>query len=364
MSEALEGFTKLTRTVTSKWMVKNEGRLNFSISIQRGYCWDINRKSLLIHSLIAGYPVPSFYAQDTNDDSLAMLDGKQRMSTIIDYQKGLFALSDMTPFVGDEDISGLRFNELPEAFQEEIKDYSFTVFTFKNMTESQRDQLFLRLNNGLQLSRFQLTRVAASSHVMDFISEMSDYAIFKDINISDAARNSFTDEEIILQILSVMTNGCTQGFSGKELLAFAEELRLNGIDENIQQRIRDVADYLHEAIPSKDTFMKKVHVPVVFNLGAYAREQGIIPAQFGGFLQEFFKNPSAEYSAAARSKSASKDNLKVRVDEIQKAYNRDIYNASEYKAVEPKAKGKGKKATPILETIDYTNPESLEGFVD
>lgn len=47
----------------TKQVVKmiEKGTLLFDATVQHGYVWDIKRKSLLIHSLIAGYPVPPFY---------------------------------------------------------------------------------------------------------------------------------------------------------------------------------------------------------------------------------------------------------------------------------------------------------------
>jgi uncharacterized protein with ParB-like and HNH nuclease domain len=57
------------------------GTINFDNAVQRGYVWDNNRKSLLIHSMIEGYPIPAFYAAK-NDNGYDMLDGKQRLNTI------------------------------------------------------------------------------------------------------------------------------------------------------------------------------------------------------------------------------------------------------------------------------------------
>ena len=39
------------------------GSITFDNAIQRGYVWDLKRKSLLIESMIIGYPIPAFYAR-------------------------------------------------------------------------------------------------------------------------------------------------------------------------------------------------------------------------------------------------------------------------------------------------------------
>lgn len=78
---------------TLNWTVKNLKSMNddrhtldFSHPIQRqSGQWDGDRlkKSLLIHSMLANYPVPPVYclkeAVDGKDFSYSILDGKQRL---------------------------------------------------------------------------------------------------------------------------------------------------------------------------------------------------------------------------------------------------------------------------------------------
>ena len=54
-----------------------KGTIRFDNAVQRGYVWDVKRKSLLIHSMLIGYPIPPFYASKKGD-YYDMLDGKQQ----------------------------------------------------------------------------------------------------------------------------------------------------------------------------------------------------------------------------------------------------------------------------------------------
>ena len=59
--------------------------------------WDIEQQSLLIHSILANFAVPQTYALQMFDgdyDSFSVLDGKQRLTTIYDYMKDGFKLSE------------------------------------------------------------------------------------------------------------------------------------------------------------------------------------------------------------------------------------------------------------------------------
>ena len=131
----MANFTKSNMTITPKWLLKNELKIRFDLSIQRGFVWDTERKSLFINSLIEGYPVPAFYALDnTEDDFLWMLDGKQRLGTVLDYLKEEFALSKNTPNINDVDVAGLKFSELPEDSKMKLR---ILVLIFGNLKTSQ-----------------------------------------------------------------------------------------------------------------------------------------------------------------------------------------------------------------------------------
>jgi hypothetical protein len=344
--EAISKIQKSNINPTGKWFLRNESLLNFSLNIQRNLVWDLDKQSLFIHSLIVGYPVPPYFTQDNGDDILWVLDGKQRITTINSYMKDEFALGKKTPIAYGINIVGLKFSELPQEFQEEIRDYSFSVIRFKNITSEQRDEIFLRLNNGMALTKMELTRVMASSNVMEFINEISKYEFFQNIiAISDSQRNRFTDQEIILQILSVLINGYTKGFSSKELQEFALKLKEDGIQDNIKEVMKNTTDYIYQAIPVKEKFMKKVNIPIIFNIAVKAQNNEITPEKFGGFLQDFFSNTPDEYDYATDSGSAKKENVKVRIDELNKYFDNNINSAPNYQ--KPKEKVKGQVGRPL-----------------
>jgi hypothetical protein len=353
----MANFTKSNMTITPKWLLKNETKTRFDLSIQRGFVWDAERKSLFINSLIEGYPVPAFYALDsTEDDFLWLLDGKQRLGTVLAYLKEEFALSKNTPNINDVDIAGLKFSELPEEFQDEIKNFGFNIWKFKNITELERDQLFYRLNYGMALSKMELTRVVASSKVMDFINDISAQEFFQlKVAISDSQKNRYVDEEVILQIISILMNGHNEGFSGKELKALALNLKENGIPENIQEIVKTTTNYLDQAIPVKEKFMKKLNIPIAFYIAQKAINDDVEPLKFGGFLQDFFANLPDAYYLATQSGSAKKENIKDRIDSMSKYYDENIKTAKEFKMPEIKPQSTSKRGRPSKENVVQIN---------
>lgn len=172
------------------------GSITFDNAIQRGYVWDIKRKSLLIESMILGYPVPAFYARRDESKVFDMLDGKQRSSAICGYLNNEYALEGVS-----EEYEGKYFNELPEEVQDDIISYSLTVYYFEDITDEEVNEMFYRLNNGKALTAIELTRVKAKS--FDVIKELSKHEIFTEA-LKESQINKYTNEDIVIKALVMM----------------------------------------------------------------------------------------------------------------------------------------------------------------
>ena len=145
-----------------------KGKVNYDNAVQRNLVWDVEKKSLLIHSMIYGYAIPAMYFTRDENGVYDSLDGKQRSNAISEFLHDEFALSADTPSVMNEngcveDISGMYFSQLPEWVQDKIKDYNLTIYYYADMTEQEIREFFRRLNNGKPLSAIELTRANVPS---------------------------------------------------------------------------------------------------------------------------------------------------------------------------------------------------------
>jgi len=172
------------------------GSITFDNAIQRGYVWDIKRKSLLIESMIIGYPVPAFYAKRDEDKVFDMLDGKQRSEAICGYINNEYALEGVS-----EEYEGKFFNDLPEEVKDEIISYSLTVYYFEDITDEEVNEMFYRLNNGKPLTAIELTRVKTKS--FDKLKELAAHPIFTEA-LKDSQINRYTNEDIVIKALIML----------------------------------------------------------------------------------------------------------------------------------------------------------------
>lgn len=62
-----------------------EGDLIINPDFQRLFRWEVGQKSRLIESLLLGIPIPSIFVFETEDSKWELIDGLQRISTILEF---------------------------------------------------------------------------------------------------------------------------------------------------------------------------------------------------------------------------------------------------------------------------------------
>lgn len=90
---------------------------------QRLFIWDLHRESELVESIFLGIPIPSLFMATNKDGSWEVVDGVQRLSTLLH-------------FCGENDAISKVGKEKPLALQGLNKLTAFNGYTFKKLPES------------------------------------------------------------------------------------------------------------------------------------------------------------------------------------------------------------------------------------
>lgn len=153
--------------------------------------WSAKEKSLLIESILLGLPIPMFYFAEREDGSWLIVDGLQRTTTIFDYMRGEFSLTDLKYFKGPEDsVYKKKFQDLPRQYQRKIREYQINghlISVEKNDFEMVRE-LFQRINTYGRVLSAQEIRCAlnpgSSIPFIRYLAETTDFieATFGKIN--------------------------------------------------------------------------------------------------------------------------------------------------------------------------------------
>lgn len=117
--------------------------------LQRPFVWNLEQKRELIWSMLIGRHIPHMAIvnivnkKDTSKDICQVIDGKQRLSTMIDFLSNKFTIV----IDGDEYL----FSELPNDYQLAISAYNFRYYIVnepfdKPMTDQQKINWFKFIN--------------------------------------------------------------------------------------------------------------------------------------------------------------------------------------------------------------------------
>lgn len=318
-------------------MVKNK-RIVFENIVQRSYVWEKARKSLFIHSLAMGVPIPATYAKKFDDGSgkrnsnvYDMLDGKQRFSTVAEFINNELVLSELplvtfynelTDEQETEDISNKTFKELSEGLQEKIKNARISVVYFDNLTKEEERELFKRLNNGKPLST--KSRVLASCRDIEELLDISSHELFAEM-LTEKALDNKNQVSIVMKIWCMMNQDIADvSFESKNFNPLMETTEISEEERLEMVQVFDLIMNTHTVLMERKE--KKVakklytetHLVSLVPYFAKAVEDGIDEERMSDWLVEFFKpidgdtSVSEDYNNASGSGSAKSVNIQLR----------------------------------------------------
>ncbi len=330
---------------TLNWTVKNlksmfDGKhtlqMDHVIQRQSGQ-WDGDRlkKSLLIHSIFANYPVPPVYclkeAISEKDYSYSILDGKQRLTTIFDYIDGRYPLDTETPSVTIDDtvyeLGGKYFTDLDTECQQELLRFKFTIYGFEDADDDLIEEIFFRLNNSTPLSKPQKAMPLCGVENAKFIKSILSDRFFSEIcQFSALQRRKSDDMCTLLQAMMLLDNRYAgyefSSISADEIMRYAASIK-NNYSEEQKNRLYDIIDYLEKVFPEKDKMLKKINIPIVMLAADTAMGDGYDPVKnlyrvgpmyFRQWFSYFFAECYEEYKQYCSSGSIKKEKTLKRIE--------------------------------------------------
>lgn len=314
-----------------------KGSIVFDAAIQRNLVWDNERKSLLIHSMLSGYPIPPMYA--TKDDGVySMLDGKQRSNAIADYLSGKFTLTgipEVTLEDGTEiDINGKYFSGLNEELQDALNSYSFTIYYFEDITEDEVSEMFYRLNFGKPLSSVELSRARAKD--LKTIQNIGKHELFT-TSLTAKAFEKYTHEDLVIKSYIMLTsdNPCLDTKVVRPIMETTEFIKddidlMNAVYDRIFNAYKlIIADDSPETGKISKRIAKRLltrtHMLSIMPMVKKSIEDNVSDEMFTNWVKNFFCGTKSvtkynDYNTRCTSGSGHAENVKVRLKIIEKDY--------------------------------------------
>ncbi|GAB3537249.1 DUF262 domain-containing protein [Pontibacter brevis] len=171
-------------------------------NFQRGYVWNRAQASRLIESLIIQCPIPVIYLSQNSDETLSVIDGNQRLTSISLFLDNGFPLTGLSTY---PELDGLTFSELDPRFQRHIINRTVRCIAILKETHPQiKFDVFERLNTGsVRLSPQELRHGIYNGPFMTKVEKLARGSLFKKLT-STTNDNRMKGDELVLRYFALL----------------------------------------------------------------------------------------------------------------------------------------------------------------
>jgi hypothetical protein len=196
-----------TITVANFYEAYQLDKYNFDPVYQRKSIWTDEKKSFLINSIAKNFPIPPIFLHQKIDDETGktkydIIDGKQRLTAIIDFLNNEIPISDEAE---GSNLAGLYFRDLDTPEFSELKKriwrYTISIEYIDTADAQVIDSIFDRLNrNGEKLTGQELRNATYySSELLKSVGKVANLPYWKmRLEVVDKVR--MEDSEFISEL--------------------------------------------------------------------------------------------------------------------------------------------------------------------
>jgi hypothetical protein len=205
-----------TITIRELMSMAEAGELHRAPEYQRKFRWDEEAESRLVESILLGLPVPNLFFATNPDGSWEVVDGLQRISTIIHFSLDNVAQLEeigrperlrLTGLRQLETFNGLTFAELPPPMQLIFTKRGMGVTALSDKSDpSTRFDTFERLNRGaLALTPQEVRACIYEGPLNDLLRELASDSRFTTlVKLQEQNEVNATREELVLKFFAYL----------------------------------------------------------------------------------------------------------------------------------------------------------------
>ncbi len=290
---------------------------------QRKYVWDRKIASQFIESLLLELPIPGiFLAQDNNTRKMLVIDGQQRLKTLLYFydcifpskkgsEKIVFSLINV-----QDQFLGFTHESMPESFRR-LLDNSIIHATIVKLNTPGDDtsmiHIFERINTrGVALTTQEIRNAVYQGKFIDLTKELNDNPNWRKLFGPSDPRQR--DQELIIRFLSLFFKAENYKQPLSEFLNYFVSINRNPSNSFVK-KCEDIFIITVEVVYNelgKDAFRLKnvlnaaVYDSIMVSIAKHAEQKKSLKIEgLKGCYQELISNP--EYIRAIKAPFSNKD---------------------------------------------------------
>jgi hypothetical protein len=147
--------------------------------------------------------VPKIYLAETPDNKFLVIDGQQRLQTIVNYRENRLVLSSVS-VESLSDLEGIPFKDLSSRLQDRFEDYRLSVTVLeKSCSPELKFDMFARLNQGsVKLNNQELRNCIYRGPYNKLLSRLADSEAFLNACGWKSPQRRMKGEEMVLRFFA------------------------------------------------------------------------------------------------------------------------------------------------------------------
>lgn len=208
-----------TKDYTVELVIQKFNKGDFFIpDYQRAFIWKEKNKSSFIESVLLGLPIPFMFFADCEDGKLEIIDGAQRVQTLVSFARGELRLSQLPKL---SLLRGFCYNDLSSAQKRRFLNRSLRIVVLDESTPKDvRQDIFNRINtSGIKAKDSEVRIGAFPGPLTSFIESCANDPLFiKLCPVSESQEQRRERFELVLRFFAYANHYLEFDHSVKDFL--------------------------------------------------------------------------------------------------------------------------------------------------
>ena len=204
----------------------DQGGYVLNPEFQRDFVWPEDKQSKLIESVVMRLPLPAFYLAEDDQGRMVVVDGLQRLSTLVRF------IADELPLhlPDRRQLEGRRFSDLPTKLKNRVEDCQLILHIIDSkVPDRARLDIFERVNSGMPLSRQQMRNCLFMGKATEFLREETKTDIFQKATGRSLRSGNMRDREFVNRFCAFRILGPDEYRGDMDEFLAASLRRMNGM---------------------------------------------------------------------------------------------------------------------------------------
>lgn len=310
-----------------------QGKEIYIPPFQRGYVWTRKQASRLIESILLGLPVPPLFLAIEKDKRMIVIDGQQRLRSIVGFYEGQIENKKFKLYGVIEKYNNLTYEKLESEDQRKFKYSNLPVIIIDPKEEKDREciyYIFERLNTGgTNLKPQEIRACIYHGELNDLIEVLNENEEWRKIFYSGKNKQGIYGQEMILRFFARYYD--SNKYTGGKIIRFLNkwmaenrnpgEEKINKMENIFTSTIKVIYDALSEnAFKKENKFITAFFESIMVAVAERLEERGEIK-NLDGLREKYYElvtNP--EYLSISVKVHSSAEMVKKRIEMAREAF--------------------------------------------